>query len=689
MFQIKKFYNSNIANSLIRKLVLSTMGLVIISLIIILLVNYYIVKSNIENIVMKDLNANVNALYDLIDNAYDDFRINLYSTAENNLSSCEAIYKKNPGAARDIMKNFILSQKIGKSGYLYCVDSKGIIRVHPNSRLIGADLSKHQFIMDTLEKKNGIIEYRWANPGETVEREKVVAFTYFKPFDWHISVSAYLEEFSEKFQNDNMKKNGLALKTLKERIKKLKIGEEGYAYIMNYDGKLVVHPKNEGENISNFDFIKKILKEKNGTHIYPWEGKSKIVGYKEFKPLKWIIIAGSYYSDFLNKPMEKIVLASLILLFSLAAVIFYMIIRIIRRIIIEPVNHTREIAESIKNGDFTTIVDVSGEDEIGMMMKSIADMIKSQRNIIKTILASVGNLNKASLELESISSDMSSMSQSQAASLEETAASLEELLASMTLISEKTETQFASVDMNHNHMGQMAEEAADTYHEAVSVTELMKRTSDEAKEGETKLNLMVDEMGEIKESTSQIAEIIKIISDISEKVNLLSLNAAIVAARAGEHGRGFAVVADEISKLAEQTATSANTISQLVNEGNSQVDSGTETVNRTAESFRNIISSIESVSITMIKFSETLQMLSGKAGKAKDNTTKVRALSSDIASATHEQMKTNREISKTIEDVNESSQRVVHYAESISTASEEIGKIASGLKEQMSNLKID
>ena len=74
----------------------------------------------------------------------------------------------------------------------------------------------------------------------------------------------------------------------------------------------------------------------------------------------------------------------------------------------------------------------------------------------------------------------------------------------------------------------------------------------------------------ITESSQQVTDIISIIDDISDKINLLSLNAAIEAARAGEAGRGFAVVADEISKLADQTAASINDIDSLIRKNNNE-----------------------------------------------------------------------------------------------------------------------
>jgi methyl-accepting chemotaxis protein len=511
----------------------------------------------------------------------------------------------------------------------------------------------------------------------------------YDAIDLHFSDDKYREEFRENLETGSAAVDfDSRFNELKYRIRKTKIGRQGYVYIINNMGEVAVHPDMEGESMGDYEFIKYIIKHKNGVYDYTWKGERKIVAFRYFEPFNWIIIAGSYYEDFLGTPMKQIIIWSSIVLLTELAVMFFVLYRLMMNIIIKPINKAKEIANKISNGDLTVSVEKTGGDEIGIMVAAMADILTAQRDIISNMADHIEKLSKSSEEMAGISNKMSKMSQDQAAAMEETSAALEETLASMEQIAGRSEAQLNAVEHNAASMIKMSSEAENSYTEAINVTNLITSTSDNARLGEQDLNRMVSEMQNIKESTSKIEEIIMIISDISEKVNLLSLNAAIEAARAGEHGRGFAVVADEISKLADQTAQSAKNITQLVTEGNAQVDSGTEIVNRTALTFHKIIESIESARKIISKFSGILKLLADTASETREKTEGIKKISNEISTSTKEQMATNKEMSATVEKVNTDSQELVHYADTILKTSKEIGELSTEISLQINKFKI-
>lgn len=106
------------------------------------------------------------------------------------------------------LREGLLSQKVGETGYIYTINTQGVLQIHPAKE--GSDLSMHDFIKEMIAKapnltngEIGWVQYPWINKelGETEARDKIVAYTYFKDWDWIIATGSYLEEFTSPVNN--------------------------------------------------------------------------------------------------------------------------------------------------------------------------------------------------------------------------------------------------------------------------------------------------------------------------------------------------------------------------------------------------------------------------------------------------------------------------------------------------------
>jgi methyl-accepting chemotaxis protein len=266
---------------------------------------------------------------------------------------------------------------------------------------------------------------------------------------------------------------------------------------------------------------------------------------------------------------------------------------------------------------------------------------KERAEILEKAVAAIRetseDLNSISRELSSMSDGFSEMSQKQASASEEMSATIEELASSLDMIKNTTQDQKGEIEKTVALMRTLREAQDQVSRGNQSVTESIANISSSTANTETNLQQMISMMEIISEGGSSIGNFISIIDDISDKINLLSLNAAIEAARAGDAGRGFAVVADEIGKLAGATSDNSKEISKVISKITADIVNGMRIVNATKTSTEAVVGLVTDINGQIENVQGLVSNLKNALNDVMGQSTRVEGLAKSIADSTIEQ----------------------------------------------------
>ncbi|MDR3629786.1 MAG: cache domain-containing protein [Desulfocapsaceae bacterium] len=335
---------------------------------------YSFMRSTIETNIENELKISTTTILNMVQTAATvSVKNYLRAVVEKNKEIVEYCYGQYKAGliseeeAKRRAADLLLSQKIGRSGYIYCIDSQGVLRVHPKKELVGVNISEYPFAREQKSRKDGYIEYEWKNPGELEERSKALHMTYFEPWDWIISASSYRDEFSELVNVNDFR----------DSILSLRFGKMGYSYVINLKGELIIHPQLEGKNIldeagvGSRKFIARMCEERNGKIIYPWQNpgdpspREKLVIFNYIPELGWIVASSSYLQEFyqpLNTFRELMLFGVFMSLF-----IFLPITLRISTSITNPLKELKDKFGVGATGDFSVRMAWEAKDEIGSM----------------------------------------------------------------------------------------------------------------------------------------------------------------------------------------------------------------------------------------------------------------------------------------------------------------------------------
>lgn len=322
--------------------------------------------------------------------------------------------------------------------------------------------------------------------------------------------------------------------------------------------------------------------------------------------------------------------------------------------------------ETIANGDLRgELLQTKSKNEIGRLITASNQMTLNLKLLLERISETTSQVAASSEQFN--------------ASAEQSSSTAEQITTSIQEIAHGAETSSQSAKDSVLAIGEMSEGVKLIADSSTEVTKASQNTTTQANEGHTLVQKAVSQMKSIHtsvgntsklvinlgQSSTEIGQIVEVITGIAEQTNLLALNAAIEAARAGEHGRGFAVVADEVRKLAEQSKASADQISLLINQiqqdtnlavesmtkGTTEVEIGTNVISETGKAFTRILDSIQLVT-------EKIEEVSSYAVKMETNADQVNSTvnhlasiaqstsvnSQDVAAASEEQLATMQEV---------------------------------------------
>ncbi|MCX8084540.1 MAG: methyl-accepting chemotaxis protein, partial [Calditerrivibrio sp.] len=550
------------------------------------------------------------------------------------------------------LKEILSKQKIGEKGYFYLLDNNGLLLIHPTNE--GKSLKGQPHIEEILSKKNGFIRYT-----RTTDPTKPVVYASY----------SYLEDYNAILvatinENDYIGEAGVLTQKVKEKVKTVikntKIGTTGYYYIIDSKGVLIVHPKKEGENVSNFDFIKEILNKKTGVIRYPWEGRYKIVAFEYYKNLDWIITAGSYEDEFIGDAIKNIKFWFAVISLIIMIILFFVINFIFTKFIGKPLSILSEDFKTIASGDLSKDVAYKRKDEMGMIIENVEDMKHQMNNTLFKVKRSADSVTNSSNTIDLSSKEMSK--------------AIEHLTNKVSQVEVAIHEMSATIQEITNNI-------ADISNEVTSVKDLANNGRNDllvAVQYVKTLSTSVSKSGEniqkLGEASKEIGTILEVIREIADQTNLLALNAAIEAARAGEFGRGFAVVADEIRKLAERTTKSISEINTMINNIQKEVNNSVNDVYGITKSAQ------ESVII--------IEKLNQSFSKILDGVVEIADKINSVATAVEQQSSAASEISSSMSEVSAVAEENASIAEQNRMQAENLRELAKDLLNLVAQFKL-
>ena len=346
------------------------------------------------------------------------------------------------------------------------------------------------------------------------------------------------------------------------------------------------------------------------------------------------------------------------------------------------------VCDKLSSGNFIVRTEPSQrKDELGDVHRALYDMTLKIGDLLKEVSKTTEQMAAASQQLNSSSMESANAATSVAQSVADAASVVVQQQTAVTNGADSVASISQSVKSISQETEEISQEADQAAKKAEAGNLVVEKSVNQIHSVEEKVRTTARLVDELGARSQEIGAIVDTISDLAGQTNLLALNAAIEAARAGEQGRGFAVVAEEVRKLAEQSATAAQQIADLIgriqddtSKAVASMDSGRQAVVQGAESVEGLRQVFEEINGLVID-------VAGKIESMSDSIQHVADQSSEITNHM-EQIDTGAaKVADNMQSISAATEEQSASAQEIASASDSLARQAQDVQENLQKFK--